>query len=147
MTTAQLDRAIADLRALEADQAAELAAAQQDLLNWQRALQIDLANNATAATIANSQMNIQRAQQRLKDAEAVLKVTRRDLAELVARRQDIENAALEAIRNGVSPEKAYADAEEQQRQRAALMNTLKWIGIIIVLVAIIVLAVRKFRKK
>lgn len=147
MTTQQLDRQIQELRAIEAEQAAELAAAQQDLQNWQRALQVDLSNNATAGTIANSQMNIQRAAQRVKDAEAALKVTQRELREAVARRQDIENAALEAIRNGVSPDKAYADAEAQQRSREALMTTLKWVAIALLLIGLVYLGVKKFRKK
>lgn len=147
MTTQQLDRRILDLRNLEREQAEEVLAARADLSNWQRALQVDVANNASPATIANSQSNIERARARLKAAEDALKATTQELKDLVARRQDIENAALEAIRNGVSPDKAYADAEAAQRNAQALRNIIKWVAIALGVTAVVYGIVVFFRWK
>ena len=140
LTTQQLDSAIVNLRQRQATERLELEAANADLAGWQRALAADQANNASAATLQNTQNNIVRAQSRVRAAADALAITEDELANKLELREASEAAATAAIRNGVSPDEAYRLAEADviaQERRTKLFNILTIVLAIAILVAIV----------
>ncbi len=137
MTTAQIDAAIRQLQEEVDAASAELTAARASLNAWLNAQQQDAANNASYDTRQNTARRVAEEQKRVNDAETLLKRKQKELEERKQYRQAIEDAALAAIRSGMTPEAAYAAAEAKviaERRRTTIFNYIT-IAIVLLLIA------------
>lgn len=147
MTLQQVEREIEQLdRILQAD-LLELRNAQDDVEGWQRAYNTDMNSGASAATIANTQYQLQRAQQRLKNAKTKLEGTQERMQVLQDRLKLIEESAAQAIASGMNPAQAYELAAQKVGSEVQLKKFLMWSAAIIGLIVIAWLIIRWKRKK
>lgn len=135
-----LDREIDQLRQARDRAAADLQNARSQLAAWERALIIDQGNQASPATIANTQAQIAYWRQRVTLLEGVYTQAESNLARKLEFRAAVEQAALNAIARGVDPETAYelAAAEvEAQKNRTLIIYVVAGIIALVGLVALV----------
>lgn len=145
-----IDKEIQELQRIVSDAQQALASAQQSLAAWKAAAAKDEQVNASYATRANTAKRIDEETANVKAAQEALDNAKAELSRKLALRDKIDQAAVDAMRQGLTPEAAYQLATAkviEQERRSKIANTALLVGLGVLALVLIVWAFKKYAAK